>query len=76
MTECDALEFPNVIIMRVFFRGLIAFMTTESFEITIRCHAGLYSGSGSKNEQPGRVAPELATAGDWLLRCLDLEGEL
>jgi|GEM_PF-4131928 len=36
---------------------------TESglFAITVSCHPGLDPGSGSKNEQPGRVASERRT---------------
>jgi len=36
-------------------------ITKKYFEITIRCHPGLDPGSGSKNEQPGRVASERRT---------------
>ena len=32
------------------------------FGVTIRCHPGLDPGSGSKIEQPGRVASERGTA--------------
>ena len=30
-------------------------------ELTVSCHPGLDPGSGSKNEQPGRVASERVT---------------